>query len=90
MSYHIQYPPFFPRKKQGHPGIFPMFCLFLVLTWTRWPEGREVLEALLFPWDREPLRQAAEAFALAVQSGEGLSQAVQTFCRQVIAFAGPY
>lgn len=60
------------------------FTLFVLLTGTFWPEGREALRDLLIPGDPEITAEAFSTLVTEVREGEDLSEAVAAFCREII------
>lgn len=74
-----------PRKKSGlglYTALF--FAAFLVLTFAFWPDGRAVLEELLFPGSGAKTMEALEVMASSLREGEPVRRAVDAFCREVL------
>lgn len=71
------------------PGLTAAFLLlFVLLVHGFWPRGREVLRELILPGDATVTAAALEGFALDLRMGQPLGEAVEGFCREVIADAG--
>lgn len=91
MGYRVEYGPTTQKKRadRGTGGrrawlTAAFLALFLVLVNICWPQGREVLNRLLWPGDAGATRQAAESFVEELRSGEPLGDAVEGFCREVL------
>ena len=88
MSYRVEYSlfPEHPLKdSQKRRHLTPLFlAAFLVLVWNFWPEGREVLLRLLWPFDRELTARAGASFYESAACGASLGQAVESFCRTML------
>lgn len=63
------------------------FLTFLLLVTAFWPRGREVLQRLIWPGDRQTTIQAAECFARELHSGEPFWDAAESFCREILTNA---
>ena len=94
MAYRIEY----DRPKQNSPDsgmsamrVFFLFCAFFLIfafwTWCFWPEGRMAFAELLFPGGAEPAMAAAEVFVEELRNGEPISEALEHFCRDIVAYA---
>lgn len=62
-------------------GFFLLFCLMVSAFW---PEGRKLLQELLWPGDAEVARQAAEVMVQQLRWGEPLADALETFCLTIL------
>ena len=69
------------KKEENHIVAWTFVCsmVFLLLVNYFWPEGRQMLRQLFLPGDGE----AVQAFAVQLQQGESLEQAVRELCRTV-------
>ena len=66
-------------------GLSLSFLLvFVLLSWSFWPEGRAVLRDVLVPGDPDVTLHGLETLARELREGESLSDAVTAFCREVI------
>lgn len=92
MSYRVEYslfPEHPPKDSVMRRNLTPLFfAAFLVLVWNFWPEGREVLLRLLWPFDRALTAQAAAVFQDASSCGASMGQAVEGFCRTMVQGSG--
>ena len=89
MNYRIEYAPMRLPKSPAPPPHRQLllltggaFCFFLFLTAAFWPEGRQALLSLLLP--------GPEAGRLLSKLAEGVpaGEAVESFCRELLAGAG--
>ena len=62
--------------------------LFVLLVHGFWPRGREVLQEMILPGGAAVTAAALEEFAQDLRMGQPLGEAVEGFCREVIADAG--
>lgn len=94
MGYRVEYgqaerkAPSFLKKYRLHLLTAAFFLLFVLAVKLYWPEGAAVLSSIFLPG--EPT-EAQAAFAVLVEDlreGQPFSDAVTTFCREIIADAG--
>lgn len=64
------------------------FLLFLLLVRLYWPGGMEVLRQILFPGASQTTFSAFDTFREDLQSGQTFGQAMENYCRQILAEAG--
>lgn len=97
MGYQIVYEPAskkipaFYKKSRIPEMAAACFLLFLLLVNGFWPRGREVVQQIVWPGDREAAVQAAEIFVQELRYGEPFADAVESFCREILQgadFAG--
>lgn len=86
MGYRIEYDQEYKPQKSAHkPKIWAMaaaFLLaFLLCVNAFWPKGQKVLRQILFPMDSA----AIEVFVTQLRYGEPVSDAVESFCREVLS-----
>lgn len=86
MGYRIEYgcPERQPDKPKRLGLTIVFFLAFLLLVNVFWPEGRKVLQELLWPGDMEQTQQALEVFIAQLRYGEPVSDAVESFCREIL------
>lgn len=60
------------------------FSVFSFLVSRYWDEGWQILRSVYFPWHTSAVEAAAEGFVQSVRSGVDLSDAVMTFCAEII------
>ena len=85
MGYRIVYGPEFPARRRSRLGLWTAVFLLVFVTAVRltWPVGTEYLRGILKPGE-----QTVQAFARMVEeveNGQGMGEAVTTFCRSVVA-----
>ena len=85
MGYRIVYGPEFPPPGKSRLGLWTAVFLLVFVTAVRltWPVGTEYLWGILKPGE-----QTVQAFARMVEeveNGQGMGEAVTTFCRSVVA-----
>lgn len=94
VAYRIDYMPVNTRIDKG-PGIRVLVMtvgfavLFGALVSHFWPEGREILRAVLIPGDPDVTLEAAEVFAGELSSGFSLADAARNFCVTVLEHGNP-
>lgn len=94
MGYRVEYEPMEKRKVEEKksrrvPALTAAFLLFFfLLVHAFWPRGREVLGEILWPGDAAVTAAALEQFAQELRMGQPLGDAVEGFCREIIADAG--
>ena len=91
MGYRVEY---FPEKERAQEKTVQksyvwrfcalFFALFLVLSISFWPEGRETLQKLLFSGDVAVTTAALENLAWELELGEPIGEALEGFCREII------
>lgn len=85
MSYCVQYGNSSPNKP---PNWTPLLvCITAVLLFTALcvhPSGREVVYDYLFPGGGKTAGQALETMAEDLRQGGPLSDAVESFCREIL------
>ena len=94
MGYRVEYGPMDRAFRSRRPslrlsllsGLF--LLLFALAVRFCWPEGRETVQALLFPGDWHETEAALEAFAQQLTEGGSLADCAESFCREIIAGAG--
>lgn len=91
MGYRIEYDMGIGKfeVRENRKDKFPVlvagaFVLFLLLTWSLWPEGAEVLRDILIPGDNAVTVQAMKDMSHNLKNGVALSDAVTAFCQDVI------
>ncbi len=92
MSYRIEYgkigqaqAPVSRRERKVGTYAMVFFFVFLILTGVFWQEGRETLQKLLWPGDMEEITTFAVQFGREIRGGMPIGDAVEGFCREVIA-----
>lgn len=86
MSYCIQYEC--PSPKQPPNWTPLLFCVTAVLLFTAvcvHPSGREVVYDFLFPGGGKAAGQALETMAEELKQGSPIGEAVESFCREIMA-----
>lgn len=58
--------------------------LFLLLTYSFWPQGKEQLRKIVIPGDPDVTQQAVSELIVDLQNGEDFSDSVTAFCREII------
>ena len=93
MAYRIDYSTHSCRKVDS-PGkqrttamAAGFFLLFLLLVNLFWPAGTEIVRQALIPGDPEVTVTAVDNLVSGLKDGQQLSDAVTTFCREIIANA---
>lgn len=91
MGYRVDYGPMNRAMRQnvcrvrGWPVLCALFFLcFLVLVWSFWAEGREVLMKMVFPGDWEAVEGALGAFQEAMADGASPAESVEAFCAEIL------
>jgi len=94
MAYRIEYASSRRERPDKRPSILRIlvltagyFVLFCMIICTFWPQGREVFAHFLFPGGARPAMAAAEVFVAELQNGEPIADALEHFCREIIAYA---
>ena len=92
MGYRVDYGPMdrAMRKESYRMGGWPLLCAvfflcFLILVGSFWPDGRVLMEKLLFPGDWQRLDAAAALFRDAAEDGGSVTDCVETFCKEILA-----
>lgn len=91
MGYRIDYQPVrrlhnMERSRYRRGALIGMFLLlFFSGVWHFWPEGKCVLQGLLFSGDIAVTSVALEDFAHQIGSGVTLKTAFAGFCDQILA-----
>lgn len=93
MGYRVDYPS--ARKGRGAEkpplrlAALTALCLliFLLLVNGFWPAGAQALRDFLIPGDTAVTVAALEDLAAELRAGEALPDALESFCRRVIAEA---
>lgn len=91
MGYRVDYGPMDRAMRGsnyriiGWPVLLAAFFLcFLIMVSVFWPQGREVLADLLFPWDWEAVESALTAFREGISAGDSAMSCAEAFCRQIL------
>ena len=91
MGYRIVYESSFQKHNQ-HPRSFPwamtacFLFAFLFVVNHYWPQGRHILQRLLWPGDWEVFSKAMDVFVDQLRWGEPLSDAAAAFCRELYVY----
>ncbi len=98
MSYRVNYGSTGQAKRERGEGTpensqIPTLTLgillaFLLLVSGLWPQGRALLQKVFWPGDSVTTAAALEGFALELQAGVPLEDAVEGFCREILQEAG--
>lgn len=64
-------------------GIFSFF-LSLFLASKVWPAESERVRAALFPWERQPVRQAFQELQRNLKEGDAVGDAITAFCLDIL------
>lgn len=62
--------------------------MFAYLVNSYWPEGREVLQKVIWPADMQTSGQVVQAFVKKLRLGIPIWDAVESFCREIVGHAG--
>lgn len=91
MSYRVEYPcNMMSKRRQKKTGLrLPLlislfFILFLLVLNVYYPHGQQVMRQVFLAGGGEELICAVQNFTDSLAAGGGLSQAVQTFCRELV------
>lgn len=95
MAYRIEYPT--TKKVRGAEKrrepvsslIALSFMIFLMLVSALWPSGAQTLRELLIPGNTAVTAAALEDLATDLRGGEGVQEALESFCRQVTENGAP-
>lgn len=77
-----------PKKNKVRGKIWGFFLLFLLLVRLYWPAGTRVLRELLLPGASQTAFSAAETLTEELREGESFGQALENYCRRILAEAG--
>lgn len=90
MSYTIHYGPETPKfapKKKGYAGLVGAVIIIMICSaaigWSI-PKQTELFVKALFPWTRTEVKAALADLRNEVRNGEPITDAVTTFCRELI------
>lgn len=90
MSYSISYGSDTPKlyqKKKGYMGLIGAILIIMIcaaaIGWAI-PQQAKAFAQALFPWTREEVRFALTELRRDILDGQPLSDAVTTFCREII------
>ena len=87
MGYRIEYESDIQNSKQSR---FPwamatgFFVAFLWVVNHYWPQGKHILQKLLWPGDWDSLSKAVDIFVQQLRWGEPVAEAATAFCREII------
>ena len=76
------------KKKMVGGKAWGFFLLFLLLVRLYWPAGTQVLRELLLPGASQTAFAAAETLTDQLREGEPFGQALENYCRRILAEAG--
>ena len=79
------------KRRAAKPALTALFfLLFLFLVNSRWPRGKAFLEKLTFSGDRAVTAAALEDLSRDLRQGEDLTDALEAFCKTVMANGQPH
>ena len=91
MGYRIEYDGEVVRWKQERMRLSRIVCytlicflIFGLLTYFAWPTGWQVFEQWIYPGDTMVTKTALTHMATNLRNGEQLTDAVVTFCREIL------
>ena len=92
MAYRIEYakntkyqPPESLRWDKTVRLIAVFFLLFLLFTTLFWPQGKLMLQKMILPCDVDVTSQAFTLMLEQIRGGEGVHEAVEAFCREILS-----
>ena len=75
------------RKSPFGLMVGSSFLFFLLLVSAFWPRGKDVLQGLIWPGERQMTIHAAECFARELRNGEPFGDAAERFCCEILTNA---
>ena len=76
------------EKKLGRGKVWVCFLLFLLLVRLYWPAGTEVLRKLVLPGASQTAFAEVKTLTEQLREGEPFGQAIESYCRKILAEAG--
>lgn len=76
------------KKKTAGGKVWGFFLLFLLLVRLYWPAGTQVLRELLLPGASQTAFAAVGTLTEELREGESFGQALEDYCRRILAEAG--
>jgi len=90
MGYRVEYGPVkkvrgLEKRVSGVSSLIAVcLLLFFILVGSFWPEGKEILQKLIFPGDPVVTAAALDNLTESLRSGEALSDSMAAFCIQIL------
>ncbi len=78
----------FRKKKTAGGKVWAFFLLFLLLVRLYWPAGTQVLRELLMPGASQTAFAEVQTLTEQLRDGEPFGQALENYCRRILAEAG--
>lgn len=91
MGYRVEYRPIGKQRRREKqvcrlPALTASFLLlFVLLVFSFWPKGAEILKEIVIPGEPRVTVAAMEAFSVQLREGEAVSDAFAAFCQTILA-----